>query len=321
MEIIMIEIIKPKIQIEDVQDNKAARFVVEPLERGFGITLGNSLRRILLSALPGAAPVGIRIAGVMHEFSSIKGVKEDVTEIVLNVKGIAIKAHTADKKFKQVVTIRKNKAGIVTAEDIEHGSDIQILNPEHIICTLDDGAKFEMDITIGVGRGYVQASENKTELEPIGFIPVDSIFTPVEKASYVVESTRVGQDINFDKLTVDVVTNGTVSPQEVVSLSAKIMNDHVKQFVNLVDYMDNYDILKQVDENGPSQALEMSIEDLELSVRSYNCLKRAGIHTIKDLTMRSEDDMLKVRNLGKKSLEEVIKKINDLGFFLKGNDE
>ena len=317
----MIEIIKPKIQIEDVQMGQSARFTVEPLERGFGITLGNSLRRILLSALPGAAPVGIRIAGVMHEFTNIKGVKEDVTEIVLNVKGIAVKAHTTDKMFKQVVTIRKNKAGVVTAGDIERGSDIEILNPNHVICTLDDGAKFEMDITIGVGRGYVQASENKNDQEPIGFIPVDSIFTPVEKASYFVESTRVGQNINYDKLTVDVITNGTVTPQEVVSLSAKIMNDHVKQFVNLVDYMADYDVLKLTEDAGPSPAIEMNIEDLELSVRSYNCLKRAGIHTIRDLTLRSEDDMLKVRNLGKKSLDEVIKKINDLGFFLKGNDD
>ena len=305
----MIEIIKPKITCEELEQGRVAKFVVEPLERGFGTTLGNSLRRILLSALPGAAPVGIRIAGVMHEFSTIKGVKEDVTEIVLNIKGLAVKAHTTDKKFRQVITIHKNKPGEITAADIQHGPDIQILNPDHHICTLDDGGKIDMEITIGVGRGYVAASENKNEHEPIGFIPVDSIFTPVERTSYIVESTRVGQDINFDKLTVDVVTNGTVSPQEMVSLAAKIMGDHVKQFINLVDYMDNYEILKTQDDGGTPQALEMSIEDLELSVRSYNCLKRAGIHTIKDLTMKSEEDMLKVRNLGKKSLEEVIKKI------------
>ena len=279
------------------------------------------MRRILLSALPGAAPVSIKIDGVKHEFSSVPGVKEDVTEIILNIKGLAVKAHTEDKNFRQVVKLYKNTAGVVTAGDIEHGSEIEILNPDMYICTLDEGATLDMDITIGVGRGYVPATENKDETQPIGYIPVDSIFTPVESASYVVESTRLGQDINYDKLTIEVTTNGTSSPREVISLSAKILEDHANLFVNLVDTMKNKEILISQDDEKAHKKLEMSIEDLDLSVRSYNCLKRAGIHTVQDLTRKTEDEMLKVRNLGKKSLDEVIKKIKDLGFDLRSKDE
>lgn len=317
----MIEIQKPRIECIEAGDGRHMQFVVEPLERGFGTTLGNCLRRILLSALPGAAPVGIKIEGVRHEFSSIPGVKEDVTEIILNIKGLAVKAYTEDKDFKQVVTINKSVGGPVTAGDIQHSSEIEILNPDMYICSLDEGAELKMEITIGVGRGYVPATENKDETQPLGYIPVDSIFTPVESASYTVESTRLGQNINYDKLTISVGTNGTFSPREVISLSAKIMEDHVGLFVNLVDNMKGREILISQDDEKTHKKLETSIEDLDLSVRSYNCLKRAGIHTVQDLTKKTEDEMLKVRNLGKKSLDEVIKKIRDLGFDLRSKDE
>ena len=313
----MIEIVKPRVDVEDIVEGKESKFTAEPLERGFGQTLGNSLRRILLGALPGAAPVGIRITGVNHEFSTIEGVKEDVTEIILNIKSLAVKAHTDQRDFKQIATIRKYDAGVVTAADIQHSSDIEILNPDMYICTLDEGAKLEMDITIGVGRGYVSAQDNKDETQPIGYIPVDSIFSPVEAASYTVENARVGQNINLDKLTVYVKTNGTASPKEVISLSAKIMSDYVDVFVSLVEKMKSQEILVSQDDEKQTKKLEMSIEDLDLSVRSYNCLKRAGIHTVQDLVKKSEDDMLKVRNLGKKSLDEVMNKLQELGFNLR----
>ena len=317
----MIEIQKPKIECVDVVDGREMKFVVEPLERGFGTTIGNALRRILLSALPGAAPVSIKIEGVRHEFSSIPGVKEDVTEIILNIKGLAVKAHSDSAEFRQVAKLRKSTAGVVTAADIEHSSDIEILNPDMYICTLDEGAVLNMDITIGNGRGYVPAAANKDETQPIGYIPIDSIFTPVESASYTVESTRLGQNINYDKLTVNVSTNGTCTPREVISLAAKILEDHISLFVNLVDTMKDREILISQDDEKAHKKLEMSIEDLDLSVRSYNCLKRAGIHTVQDLTKKTEEEMLKVRNLGKKSLDEVIKKIRDMGFDLRNKDE
>ena len=317
----MIEIQKPKIECVDVVDGREMKFVVEPLERGFGTTIGNALRRILLSALPGAAPVSIKIEGVRHEFSSIPGVKEDVTEIILNIKGLAVKAHSDSAEFRQVAKLRKSTAGVVTAADIEHSSEIEILNPDMYICTLDEGAVLNMDITIGNGRGYVPAAANKDETQPIGYIPIDSIFTPVESASYTVESTRLGQNINYDKLTVNVSTNGTCTPREVISLAAKILEDHISLFVNLVDTMKDREILISQDDEKAHKKLEMSIEDLDLSVRSYNCLKRAGIHTVQDLTKKTEEEMLKVRNLGKKSLDEVIKKIRDLGFDLRSKDE
>lgn len=317
----MIEIQKPRIECVDVVDGREMKFVVEPLERGFGTTIGNALRRILLSALPGAAPVSIKIEGVRHEFSSILGVKEDVTEIILNIKGLAVKAHSDSLEFRQVAKLRKSTAGVVTAADIEHSSEIEILNPDMYICTLDEGAVLNMDITIGNGRGYVPAAANKDETQPIGYIPIDSIFTPVESASYTVESTRLGQNINYDKLTVNVSTNGTSTPREVISLAAKILEDHISLFVNLVDTMKDREILISQDDEKAHKKLEMSIEDLDLSVRSYNCLKRAGIHTVQDLTKKTEEEMLKVRNLGKKSLDEVIKKIRDLGFDLRSKDE
>ena len=316
----MIEITKPKIECAEVISGREARFVIEPLERSFGTTLGNALRRVLLGSLPGAAPVGVRIDGVKHEFSTIPGVKEDVSEIILNLKGLAVKAYTEDKDFKQLMYIKKDTAGVVTATDIEHSSDIEILNPDMYICTLENGAKLDMEINVGVGRGYVSANMNKDEEQPLGYIPVDSIYTPVERASYFVEPARVGQDINYDKLTIEVVTDGTASPNEVISLSAKIINDLLGLFIGLVDSMADKNLLKQDDEK-QTKVLEMAIDDLDLSVRSYNCLKRAGINTVQDLIQKSEDDMLKVRNLGKKSLDEVMKKIHELGFELQSKDE
>lgn len=317
----MIEIIKPKILCTEREYGKHTEFVIEPLERSFGTTIGNAMRRVLLGSLPGAAPVGIRIDGVKHEFSTIQGIKEDVSEIILNIKGLAVKAHTEDKDFRQVVKINKYSAGEVTARDIECSSDIEILNPDMYICTLDEGAKLEMEIEIGVGRGYVSANANKKEDEPLGYIAVDSIYTPVERASYYVEPARVGQDINYDKLTIDVLTNGTATPREVISLSAKIVNDLLGLFIGLVDDMSGRDLLVSQDDEKQHKVLVMAIDELDLSVRSYNCLKRANINTVQDLIQKSEEDMLKVRNLGKKSLEEVLKKIHDLGFELQNKDE
>lgn len=314
----MMEIKSPKISFEENESKNYAKFVVEPLERGFGTTIGNSLRRILLSALPGAAAVGIKIAGVEHEFSTIKGVKEEVTEIILNLKTVRFKAVSSlEKAGKQRCTLHANTVGAVTAGDIECATGIEVMNPDQLICTLDEGASIDMEIYVKCGRGYVPASQNKEVLEPIGYIPIDSIYTPVVKANYTVESTRVEQSIDFDKLTLEITTDGTTSAKEIASLAAKIMNDHIKLFVDLVDNMSEQNILVEPDEGGKVKVLEMSIEDLDLSVRSYNCLKRANIHTVDDLTRRTEDDMLKVRNLGKKSLEEVVKKLEDLGLSLK----
>ncbi len=316
----MIEIIKPNILTEESGNGSFVKLTVEPLERGFGITIGNALRRILLSALPGAAVVGIRIDGVMHEFTSMDGVREDVADIILNIKGLALKAHTNNSCFKQTIKISKQTAGVVTGADIITGADIEVLNKDHYICTLDKGANMEMEMTVGVGRGYVSSVENKDEEMPIGFISIDSIFTPVKSVNYKVSDTRVGQNINYDKLELEVVTNGTTSAKEVVSLSAKILEDHCKQFVGLVDSMGSLDILVSQEEDEQSKILEISVEELDFSVRSYNCLKRAGINTVLDLTLKTQDEMLKVRNLGAKSLEEVTKKLYDLGLEFKAKD-
>ncbi|MCM1393991.1 MAG: DNA-directed RNA polymerase subunit alpha, partial [[Eubacterium] siraeum] len=299
----MMEIKSPKISFEENESKNYAKFVVEPLERGFGTTIGNSLRRILLSALPGAAAVGIKIAGVEHEFSTIKGVKEEVTEIILNLKTVRFKAVSSlEKAGKQHCSLHANTVGVVTAGDIECATGIEVMNPDQVICTLDDGATIDMDIYVKCGRGYVPATQNKEVLEPIGYIPIDSIYTPVVKANYTVESTRVEQSIDFDKLTLEITTDGTTSAKEIASLAAKILNDHVKLFVDLVENMSEKAILVEPQADSKVKVLEMSVEDLDLSVRSYNCLKRANIHTVDDLTRRTEDDMLKVRNLGKKSL-------------------
>ena len=304
--------------VEENESKNYAKFVVEPLERGFGTTIGNSLRRILLSALPGAAAVGIKIAGVDHEFSTIKGVKEEVTEIILNLKTVRFKAVSSlEKAGRQHCSLHANTVGAVTAGEIECATGIEVMNPDQVICTLDDGAEIDMEIFVKCGRGYVPAAQNKEVLEPIGYIPIDAIYTPVIKANYTVESTRVEQSIDFDKLTLEVTTDGTTSAKEITSLAAKIMNDHVKLFVDLVENMAEKAILVEPQADTQKKVLEMSVEDLDLSVRSYNCLKRANIHTVDDLTRRTEDDMLKVRNLGKKSLEEVVKKLEDLGLSLK----
>jgi len=316
----MMEIEKPRITVEETSEF-FGKFVVEPLERGYGITLGNSLRRVLLSALPGTAVVGLTVEGVPHEFSTIKGVREDVAEIILNLKGLNLKGHFGERTVKKSLRIDKTTSGIVTAKDIESDPEVEVLNPELYICTLETGAKLHMELAISKGRGYVTADKNKDPSRPIGFIPIDSIFTPVKAVNYSVETTRVGQSIDYDKLTIEVKTDGSFSPKEVLSLAAKAIEDHMKLFVSLSTTFSNMDILVSKENDPTKRSLEMNIEDLDLSVRSYNCLKRANIHTVEDLTRRSEEDMLKVRNLGQKSLDEVIYKLKSLGLDLKSYGE
>jgi len=317
----MMEIEKPRITCEETDNGTFARFVVEPLDRGFGITIGNCLRRVLLSALPGAAPIGIKINGVQHEFSTIKGVAEDVVDIVLNIKNLAVKSFDTSKDFTTVLRINKYGAGEVTAADFEPNDLVEILNPELHICSLDNGAKFDLEVFIGRGRGYVPADANKKEDSPIGYIAVDSIFTPVKKVNYYVQNTRVGQSIDYDKLTIEVETNGTLSAREVISLSGKLIQDHIGLFVDLVESMSKMDILVCREEDKQTKVLEMTIEDIDLSVRSYNCLKRAGINTVADLTKKSESDLAKVKNLGKRSLEEVANKLISFGLSLRNDEE
>ncbi len=317
----MMEIEKPRITCEETDNGCFARFVVEPLDRGFGITLGNCLRRVLLSALPGAAPIGIKINNVQHEFSTIKGIVEDVVDIVLNIKNLAVKSYDTNKDFTTILRINKYGAGEVTANDFEPNDLVEILNPELHICSLDEGAKFELEVFIGRGRGYVPADSNKKDDAPIGFIAIDSIFTPVKKVNYYVQNTRVGQSIDYDKLTVEVETNGTLSAREVVSLSGKLIQDHIGLFVDLIESMSKMDILVCREEDKQTKVLEMTIEDIDLSVRSYNCLKRAGINTVADLTKKSESDLSKVKNLGKRSLEEVSSKLQSFGLNLRNDEE
>ena len=317
----MIEIEKPKIDTEELSaDGRYGRFVVEPLERGFGTTLGNSLRRVLLSSLPGVAVTCIKIDGVLHEFSTIPGVKEDVTEIVLNIKGLTAKLHCDGPK---TVEISAEGPCEVTADAIKCDSEVAILNPETHIATLGEGAKLYMELTLDKGRGYVPAERNKQSMANavIGELPVDSIYTPVYKVNYNVEQTRVGQSLNFDKLTLEVWTNGVINAQEAVSLAARILTEHLNLFVDLSDKGSSTEIMVEKDDKGKEKVLEMTIEELDLSVRSFNCLKRAGINTVEDLLNKSEDDMMKVRNLGRKSLEEVIWKLASLGFSLRKDDE
>ncbi len=317
----MLTIEKPRIICEENENGSYAKFVLNPLEKGFGVTVGNSLRRILLSALPGAAVVCVRIAGVQHEFTSIEGVKEDVTDIILNLKSLAVKTTIDDRDFKKTLKLRAKGPGVVTAAAIQSDDEVSVLNPELHICTLEDDVEISMDIVVGRGRGYVTADKNKDSSYPIGFIPVDSIFTPVVKVSYAVENTRVGQNTDFDKLILEVTTNGTYTAREVVSLSSKLMNDHMMLFVDLVEDMAMNSILVNREEDNVMKLLERSIEDMDLSVRSYNCLKRAGINTVEDLIKRTEDDMLKVKNLGRKSLEEVIYKLAQEGLSLKKRED
>lgn len=317
----MIEIEKPKIETEILsEDGTHGKFVVEPLERGFGTTLGNSLRRVLLSSLPGVAATSIKIDGVVHEFSTVPGVKEDVTEIVLNIKGLIANLHCDGPK---TVEISAEGPCNVTAGSIHCDSEVEILNPDMHIATLSDGAKLSMEITLDRGRGYISADRNKAKMvtNVIGELPIDSIYTPVLKVNYNVEPTRVGQSIDFDKLNLEVWTNGIISAQEAVSLAAKILTEHLNLFVDLSDAGSNTEIMVEKDDKGKEKVLEMTIEELDLSVRSFNCLKRAGINTVEDLISKSEEEMMKVRNLGRKSLEEVIWKMNSLGFNLHKDDD
>ncbi|MFN3364828.1 MAG: DNA-directed RNA polymerase subunit alpha [Exiguobacterium mexicanum] len=314
----MIEIEKPKIEtVEISEDATFGKFVVEPLERGYGTTLGNSLRRILLSSLPGAAVTAVQIDGVLHEFSTIDGVVEDVTQIVLNLKKLALKVYSDEEK---TLEINVSSAGAVTAADITHDSDVEILNPELHIATLADNATLRMRLTARRGRGYVQAEDNKRDDMPIGVIPIDSIYTPIQRVNYEVDKTRVGQDSSFDKLLLDVWTDGSIRPEEAVSLGAKILTEHLNIFVGLTDEALNAEIMVEKEEDQKEKVLEMTIEELDLSVRSYNCLKRAGINTVQELANKSEEEMMKVRNLGRKSLEEVQLKLDELGLGLRKED-
>mgnify|MGYP001381420449 FL=1 len=314
----MIEIEKPKIEtVELSEDAKYGKFVVEPLERGYGTTLGNSLRRILLSSLPGAAVTSVQIDGVLHEFSTIEGVVEDVTAIILNVKKLALKIYSDEEK---TLEIDVQGEGVVTAADITHDSDVEILNPDLHIATLAEGGRLRLRMTARRGRGYVPAEANKREDQPIGVIPIDSIYTPVSRVSYQVENTRVGQVTDYDKLTIDVWTDGSIGPKEAISLGAKILTEHLNIFVGLTDEAQHTEIMVEKEDDQKEKVLEMTIEELDLSVRSYNCLKRAGINTVQELTQKTEEDMMKVRNLGRKSLEEVKAKLAELGLSLRKDD-
>jgi len=316
----MIEIERPRVERVDAELNGTyGKFVIEPLERGYGITLGNSLRRILLSSLPGVAVTSIKIEGVLHEFSTIPGIKEDVTEIVLNIKGLLAKLFTDGPK---TLYIDIEGEGAVTAGDIKKDADVEILNKEMHIATLSADARLYMEITIDKGRGYVSGEWNKQMMQPIiGVIPVDSIYTPVSKVNYSVDNTRVGNVTDYDKLTIEVWTDGTIEPSDAISLGAKIMNEHLNLLIDLSDSARNAEIMVEKEENKKEKALETTIEELDLSVRSYNCLKRAGINTVQDLTTRSENDMMKVRNLGRKSLEEVIQKLQAMGLSLASDED
>ena len=319
----MFDFERPNIEVAEIsEDKKYGKFVVEPLERGYGITLGNSLRRIMLSSLPGAAVSQVKIEGVLDEFSSIPGVKEDVTEIIMNIKSLAIRNNSESNEPKTAY-IEYEGEGVVRASDIQVDQDIEILNPNQIIATLNGGSdsKLYMELTITKGRGYVSSDRNKHEDLPIGVIAVDSIYTPVERVNVTVENTRVGQITDFDKLTLDVYTNGTLVPDEAVSLAAKVLSEHLSLFIDLSENAKNAEVMSEPIEDEKEKVLEMSIDELELSVRSYNCLKRAGINTVEELTNKTPEDMMKVRNLGRKSLEEVLAKLKELGLQLNPSEE
>lgn len=319
----MFDFERPNIEVAEIsEDKKYGKFVVEPLERGYGITLGNSLRRIMLSSLPGAAVSQVKIEGVLHEFSSIPGVKEDVTEIIMNIKSLAIKNNSETNEPKTAY-IEYEGEGVVRASDIQADQDIEILNPDLVIATLSGGkeSKLYMELTITKGRGYVSAEKNKSEDLPIGVIAVDSIYTPVERVNMTVANTRVGQVTDFDKLTLDVYTNGTLDPDEAVSLAAKVLSEHLNLFIDLSENAKTAEVMVEKEDNEKEKVLEMNIDELELSVRSYNCLKRAGINTVEELCNRTPEDMMKVRNLGRKSLEEVLAKLKELGLQLNPSEE
>ena len=319
----MFDFEKPNIEIAEIsEDKKYGRFVVEPLERGYGTTLGNSLRRIMLSSLPGAAVSQVKIEGVLHEFSSIPGVKEDVTEIIMNIKNLAIRNNSTSNDPK-IAYIEFEGEGVVRASDIQVDSDIEIMNPDLVIANLNGGAdsKLYMELTITKGRGYISADKNKSEDTPIDVIAVDSIYTPIERVNLKVENTRVGQITDYDKLTLDVYTNGTIHPDEAVSLAAKVLNEHLSLFIDLSDRGIEAQVMADKPMDPKGKVMDMNIDELELSVRSYNCLKRAGINTVEELCNKTADDMMKVRNLGRKSLEEVLGKLNELGLQLRTGDE
>ncbi|HOJ09482.1 MAG TPA: DNA-directed RNA polymerase subunit alpha [Clostridiales bacterium] len=315
----MLEIEKPRIECAELsEDNLYGRFIIEPLERGYGITLGNSLRRVLLSSMPGVAVTSIKIDGVLHEFSYIPGVVEDITEIILNIKELAVKLHSEGPK---VVYIDAEGEGPITAADIKADADVEVTNPDLHIATLNGESRFYMEMVLNRGRGYVSADKNKLSGQPIGIIPVDSIYTPVKKVNYLVENTRVGQDTDYDKLVFEVWTNGTIEPDEAISFGAKILSEHLNLFIDLSEQAKHTEIMVEKEETKKEKVLEMTIEELDLSVRSYNCLKRAGINTVEDLISKTEDDMMKVRNLGRKSLEEVLQKLSGLGLSLAKSED
>ncbi len=315
----MVEIQKPRIEcIENVGEDAYGKYVVEPLERGYGTTIGNSLRRILLSSLPGTAVTAVKIAGVQHEFSTIPGVKEDVTEIVLNIKGIIAKLYSEGAKTVYIEAVGE---GEVTAGDIKADSDVEILNPQHHIATLGADGSLNMELTLSQGRGYVTADKNKPAQTIIGLIPVDSVYSPVRKVNYFVENTRVGDATDYDKLTLEVWTNGTISARDAVSLGARILVDHFTLFTDLSETMGSKSTVVEKAETQRDKVLELTIEELDLSVRSFNCLKRANINTVEDLISKTEDEMMKVRNLGRKSLEEVINKLAMMGLYLASEEK
>lgn len=316
----MLQFEKPIYKITDsVESNFYGRFELEPLERGFGTTLGNALRRVMLSSLPGSAISSVKIDGVLHEFQTIDGVIEDVTTIILNLKGVVIRNHSNDAK---IIRINVSKEGEVTAGDIEHDADIEIINPDKVIATLAKGGKLVMEMTVTNGRGYVKSEENKRilDIKKAGVIAIDSIYSPIERISYEVENARVGQDESYDKLILDVSTNGSIKPEEAIALASRILIEHFEILTDLSSIADMSGMMIEKTEDPKVKALETSIEDLDFSVRAYNCLKRAGIHTLQDLVNKSENDMMKIRNLGKKSLKEVLDKIRDMGLVLRDDD-
>lgn len=317
----MMEITKPTITCEETDNGSFAKFVVEPLERGYGITLGNVLRRTLLSSLPGAAPIAIKIAGVLHEFSTVKGVTEDVVDIVLNLKGLYVRSTSQDSDFTTIIKLHKKGAGEVTAANFEPNDQIEILNKDMHICTTADDADFDLQVLIGRGRGYVNGNLNKERVDEIDFIAIDSLYSPVKKVNYNVENTRVGQSIEYDKLTLEVETNGTISARDIISLAGKIVMEHIGLFVQLCSSMADMNILVSHEDENQTKFLEMPIEEMDLSVRSYNCLKRANINTIEDLVKKSKSDMLKVRNLGLKSIEEVMAKLEEYNLSLRSDED
>lgn len=310
---------KPKIQCVEQNDDKTyGRFVVEPLERGYGITLGNALRRVLLSSLPGAAVTSVKIDGVLHEFSTIPGVFEDTTDLILNLKGLIVKLHADEEK---ILTLEAQGEGDITGHDIKCSSEVEILNPDHHIATLDDSGSLAMEITVEKGRDYNSTEKNKKENQPLGVIPIDSFFSPITKVIFHVDNSRVGQQVDFDRLTLDIWTDGSIAPDEALSMSAKILGEYLKLFVGLTEVPGDDIIMAEREDENKDKLLDMTIEELDMSVRSYNCLKRAGINTVQELIQRSEEDMMKVRNLGRKSLEEVMGKLEELGLSLRNEEE